>query len=244
MPILLAGIFLLSFLCEITFSREKTGPAYVPGEILVKYKKGVPKILQREFNMKFGTTEIQKFPSAGIYNLKVAASSTAEEALKRLLADPNVEFAKPNYIVHAIDTPADPSFSSQWSLHDTGQTGGASDADIDATYAWNIQTGYNNVVIAAIDSWADYTHEDLSSNIWINTDEIPSDGIDNDGNDYIDNILGWDFYNNDNGYGTPVARTIAAAGDNGIGITGVNWRAKIMPLKFIGGALRLILYER
>lgn len=231
---------MLSFLCEITFSREKTERAYVPGEILVKYKKGVTKSLEKEFNKKFAAANIQEFPSVGIYNLEVAPSSSVEETLKALLADPNVEFAEPNYIVYAVDTPTDPFFSSQWSLHNTGQTGGTYDADIDATEAWSIQTGDNSVVIAVIDSGVDYTHEDLSSNIWINPDEIPNDGIDNDGNGYIDDSLGWDFYNNDNdpmddsGHGTHVAGTIAAAGDNGIGIAGVNWTARIMPLKFIG----------
>ena len=127
-----------------------------------------------------------------------------------------------------------------WGLHNTGQTGGTSDADIDAPEAWDISTGSVSVVIAVVDSGVDYTHPDLDANIWVNTGETScTDGIDNDGNGYIDDCRGWDFVNNDNNpmddndHGTHVSGTIAAEGNNGIGVTGVNWTAKIMPLKFL-----------
>ncbi|MFM6772099.1 MAG: S8 family serine peptidase, partial [Microcystis panniformis] len=100
-------------------------------------------------------------------------------------------------------------------------------------------TGDPNLVIGVIDTGVDYNHPDLVGNIWTNSGEIANDGIDNDGNGYIDDIRGWDFAYNDNnpsdvhGHGTHVAGTIAAKGNNGVGVTGVAWNAKIMPLKFL-----------
>ncbi|MFM6602958.1 MAG: S8 family serine peptidase, partial [Microcystis panniformis] len=117
--------------------------------------------------------------------------------------------------------------------------GGTPDADIDAPEAWDIQTGNPNLVIGVIDTGVDYNHPDLASNIWTNPGEIAGDGIDNDGNGYIDDIHGWDFAYNDNdpsdvhGHGTHISGTIAGKGNNGVGVTGVAWNAKIMPLKFL-----------
>ncbi|WP_170863959.1 S8 family serine peptidase, partial [Microcystis aeruginosa] len=124
-------------------------------------------------------------------------------------------------------------------LHNTGQSGGTPDADIDAPEAWDIQTGNPNLVIGVIDTGVDYNHQDLVGNIWTNPGEIANDGIDNDGNGYVDDIRGWDFAYNDNnpsdvqGHGTHVSGTIAGKGNNGVGVTGVAWNAKIMPLKFL-----------
>ena len=90
-----------------------------------------------------------------------------------------------------------------------------------------------------IDTGVDYTHPDLAANIWTNPGEVPDDGLDNDGNGYVDDFYGWDFANgdndpfDDNGHGTHVAGTLAAVGSNGIGVTGVSWNTKIMPLKFL-----------
>jgi len=142
-------------------------------------------------------------------------------------------------ITPQITTPNDPSYPQLWGLNNTGQTGGTPDADIDAPEAWDIQTGNPNLVIGVIDSGVDYTHPDLVGNIWTNPGETAGDGIDNDSNGYIDDVRGWDFANNDNnpmdvnGHGTHVSGTIAAKGNNSVGVTGVAWNAKIMPLKFL-----------
>jgi subtilisin family serine protease len=135
--------------------------------------------------------------------------------------------------------PNDPGFNQLWGLNNTGQNGGTVDADIDAPEAWDIQTGNPNLVIGVIDTGVDYNHPDLVGNIWTNPGEIANDGIDNDNNGYIDDVRGWDFAYNDNnpsdvdGHGTHVSGTIAGKGNNGVGVTGVAWNAKIMPVKFL-----------
>ncbi|HEY0007905.1 MAG TPA: S8 family serine peptidase [Tepidisphaeraceae bacterium] len=134
----------------------------------------------------------------------------------------------------------DSNGSSLWGLNNTGQTGGTPDADIDAPEAWDLARGNGSVVVGVIDSGVDYSHVDLSGNMWVNSRETAGNGVDDDGNGYVDDIHGWDFFNNDsnpaddNGHGTHVAGTIAATGNNGTGVTGVNWNAKVMALKFLG----------
>ncbi|MBX7151510.1 S8 family serine peptidase [bacterium] len=152
--------------------------------------------------------------------------------------------------VSAADALAsDPLFNDLWSMNNTGQSGGKSDADIDAVEAWNFQTG-KRIKIGVIDTGIDWNHEDLKENIWINPGEdIDHDGkltsndqngIDDDGNGFIDDIVGWDFVNNDNqpyddiGHGTHVAGTIAAVANNGKGVAGIAWSAQLIALKFLG----------
>ncbi|WP_017716773.1 S8 family serine peptidase, partial [Kamptonema formosum] len=136
-------------------------------------------------------------------------------------------------------SPNDPGYPQLWGLNNTGQSGGTPDADIDAPEAWDIQKGNPNLVIGVIDTGVDYNHPDLVGNIWQNPGEIAGNGIDDDKNGYIDDTRGWDFAYNDNnpmdgqGHGTHVSGTIAGKGNNGVGVTGVAWNAKIMPIKFL-----------
>lgn len=146
--------------------------------------------------------------------------------------------------------PNDPYFSQKWGLNNTGQAvngkpPGVSDADIDAAEAWSVGAGSSDTVVAVLDSGVDISHPDLRNNVWVNPGEIPDNEVDDDGNGYVDDVHGWDFINNDNTvydspsldeHGTHVAGIIAAEGNNDIGATGVAWRARIMPLKFISGS--------
>jgi subtilisin family serine protease len=117
---------------------------------------------------------------------------------------------------------------------------------VDGPEAWDVTQGSSTVVIAVMDTGVDYNHPDLAGNIWSNPGEVAGNTLDDDNNGYVDDIRGWDFVDDDNdpvdvqGHGTHVSGTIAAVGNNGIGVTGVCWQAKIMPLRtfdaFSGGA--------
>lgn len=149
----------------------------------------------------------------------------------------NPEIKKPSKQVAG----SDPLFSKQWGM-----------ISVDAAGAWKKTPGGNDIVVAVTDSGVDYNHQDLISNMWRNPQEIPGDGIDNDGNGYVDDIVGWDFASNDNkpydltlslmdiilqggnpGHGTHVAGCVGASLNNKLGIVGVAPNVKIMALRFI-----------
>ena len=175
-------------------------------------------------------------------HITVPEAVGTERAIEILKSNPNIEYAERNNIYHAFVNPNDTRFIDLWGLRNVGQSGGTVDADIDASEAWDIYTGNPDMVVAIIDSGIDYNHVDLASNIWTNPDEIPGNGLDDDGNGFIDDIRGWNFVSNGNDpmddynpyyHGTHVAGTIGAVGNNALGITGVNWQVKLMPVKII-----------
>ena len=206
---------------------------------------------QRE---RMGTTTAQRFgrplavqsePSfAGVYVLQLSPWFDMEKVAREYARDPAVAWAEPDRKVHVQLTPNDPYFSSSGSW-------GQSFDDlwgiklIDAPAAWDSVQG-SGVVVAVTDTGVDYTHPDISANMWVNLEEIPGDGIDNDRNGYVDDVYGWNFVagtnevQDDFGHGTHVAGTIAATGQNGIGVIGVAWQSRIMALKGLdahGGGL-------
>ena len=174
----------------------------------------------------------------GLREVKLRSDANLEEALTTYRNHPSVLYAEPNYRVSMTQLPNDPRYTELWGLENLEQTGGQLDVDINAPEAWDVTVG-NATLVAVIDTGVDYNHEDLAANMWVNPGEIPGDGIDNDGNGLIDDIHGYDFVNNDGdpmddqGHGTHVAGTIGAVGNNGIGVTGVNWNAQIMAVKFL-----------
>ena len=124
-----------------------------------------------------------------------------------------------------------------YALQNLGGNDAKTNADIRATEAWAFTTGSSNIIVAVIDTGVDYFHQDLRHNLWRNTREIPGNGIDDDGNGFIDDFHGYDFVSNDsdpfddNGHGTHVSGTIGAEGNNGIGTAGVCWQVTILPVK-------------
>ena len=212
---------------------------YVLNELLVKFGEKTDEERIAEISSIIGAEVIKVFSLIQVHHLRIGSGITVKEAISRLNQNPDVIYAEPNYIVNIATTPNDPDLSQLWGLHNTGQTGGTVDADIDAMEAWSVARGDATIVIGVIDTGVDYNHPDLAANIWTNPNEIPGDGIDNDNNDYIDDVYGWDWVNDDNdpmddhGHGTHCAGTIAAVGNNAIGVVGVNWHASIMSLKFI-----------
>jgi subtilisin family serine protease/subtilisin-like proprotein convertase family protein len=230
---------------ELRPAATSTLAPYAPNQLIVKFKKGIASAEVAQFKSLFGAVSTQTIKLTGAEIWKLSGSLSVEKILKQYRSHPIFEYIEPDYIVTKgtispqATFPNDPSFNQLWGLHNTGQSGGTPDADIDAPEAWDIQKGNPNLVIGVIDTGVDYNHQDLVGNIWTNPGEIAGDGIDNDGNGYIDDIRGWDFAYNDNnpsdvdGHGTHVSGTIAGKGNNGVGVTGVAWNAKIMPLKFL-----------
>jgi hypothetical protein len=217
-------------------------PHWAPDKILVKYKKlgdiRTQESIKAAIESFFGIKEIRKFTL-----IDVSVYYTfwdKQKTLIELKKSPFVEYAEPDFYRYAETAfPNDSRFSDLWGLHNTGQNNGTADADIDAPEAWDLTTGSPDVVVAVIDSGVDYTHEDLGANLWKNPGEIPGNGIDDDGNGYIDDYFGIDAIDSsgdpmdDDGHGTHVSGIIAAVGNNGIGVTGVCWNCKIMALRFL-----------
>jgi subtilisin family serine protease len=236
------------------------------GSILVGFNTGVSAPAQADALADAGAKPAKRFPPIRGALVTVAPGATAQ-AIEELNRDPRVAYAEPNFILHAADViPNDPLFSRLWGLHNTGQnvnfTTGTPDADIDAPEAWSVSTGSPDVTVAVIDTGVDTAHPDLAPNSWVNAGEdcagCRTNGLDDDGNGYVDDWRGWDFANgdnnptDDNGHGTHVAGTVAATGNNGLGVAGVTWSSRIMPLKFLGAdgsgttddAISAILYAR
>lgn len=209
-------------------------------EFKQQYKvRSAEKIVKR---YKFSERQRRKVEERGVnrlYTLEIATDRELERTIEQLNQDPRVEYAEPNYQVTTLLVPNDPSFAELWGLHNTGQTGGHDDADIDAVEAWESgQTA--SVAVGIIDTGVDFSHPDLAANRWNNPGEIAGNGQDDDHNGFVDDIYGWDFVNDDNdptddyGHGTHVAGTIGAVGNNGVGVAGVNWSVPMASLKFLG----------
>ncbi len=175
---------------------------------------------------------------------------SSESALNMVRYDEAVIAVQFNhYVTLRSILPNDPRFSEQWGLHNTGQSGGTPDADIDAPEAWDLTTGGataqgDEIVIAVIDGGADLNHQDL--NFWKNIHEIPGNGIDDDNNGYIDDYDGWNAYNHtgnipSSSHGTHVSGIAGAKGNNGLGVSGVNWNVKIMPIAGSSGTESIVV---
>ena len=150
------------------------------------------------------------------------------------------------YIPQSMRLPDDALFGSQWHLLNTGQSFGALDLDIRAPEAWKINAESPKIKVAVIDGAFDTAHPDLIDNLWINANEVPLNGIDDDGNGYIDDINGWNFGEQSDQllpseHGTHVAGIIGAKGNNKIGVSGITWDVELMSLDVFGDAQR---YEK
>ncbi len=246
------GLYLIAFaVLFIAISaavRKPAAPEFVEGELLVKFAQGINSQAVNSAMVRVGVEPLGFVPQIGVYHAVIKTDKSVEDAVKEFEQMPNVVYAEPNYIYTINVTPNDPRFSELWGMDNTGQTGGLSGADISATQAWDVATGSETVLVGVIDTGVDFTHEDLAANIytnpgedaWTNPDDpTTGNGVDDDNNGFVDDWKGWNFIKNDNNpyddnmHGTHCAGTIGAVGNNNIGVAGVNWNVKIMPLKFL-----------
>jgi len=229
---------------EILTQKGYNAKYVMPQWISVKGANVTQALFQRQLESG-SIVHVQKNFKLNVYKNPALNKAQINEALKKYAeqAKPSAKPADNPAIPDApvATTGADPLFSKQWGMVDNG-----------VQNAWKINPG-QKIIVAVIDTGVDYTHEDLLPNMWRNEKEIPNNGIDDDGNGYIDDIVGWDFLSNDNkpydlassdlgdllrggnpGHGTHCAGNVAARGNNGKGIAGVNPNAEIMALRFIG----------
>jgi subtilisin family serine protease len=237
---------------------DDSHPDYVPNQVIVKYKDILPGLtlttprrVGLEVVETIHTAAMRASGYSPVYVLKVGS---VPDAVRTLRTDPRIEYAEPNWIYRVDYSSDDPLYTggSLWGMYGS-QTTPANQFGSQAGRAWSLgNIGTRSVVVGVVDEGIDTAHPDLNANIWVNPHD-PVDGIDNDGNGYIDDVHGWDFAHNDQSvydgrwfgfgrgtggavdrHGTHVAGTIGAVGGNGRGVAGVAWNVTMISVKFLG----------
>lgn len=185
----------------------------------------------------------RSYPRFGnVQVLQLPPGASAPAVVAKYQRSPLVAVAELDGLMQAAAIPNDPSFFLLWGLHNTGQSGYTPDADIDAPEAWDIRKTATNVLIAVVDSGVRYNHEDLNTNLWRNPGEIQGNMIDDDNNGYVDDYYGLDAITGAGdpfdpfGHGSHLTGTIGARGNNGVGVAGVAWEARIMTCRFLASS--------
>lgn len=248
--LLLLVAFLISPVIVYSFNKTDTRLDYVPGELIIKLnpenqplsKASIQSIerLNQKNNVdsmkKLFVKEKKSFDKKlkeelidtsihNIYKLSLPQDSDIKKIAEEYKKLSNIEYAEPNYIYYISTLPNDVDYAQQWAHQ-----------NMESELAWDIETGNSGITIAVIDTGVEWNHPDLAANIWNNSDEIIN-GIDDDNNGFIDDIRGWDFVNNDanpiddEGHGTHVSGIAAAVSNNSIGVAGMCWNCRIMPVK-------------
>lgn len=199
------------------------GQSFVPGELIVRFKPGVSRGAQTAVLEGQGVLAQERLLLPGTVRVRLPSHSSVAGTAASFERNPGVQFAQPNYVYRAEAIPNDTFFNLLWGLNNTGQAVdgvvGTPDADVDAPEAWDVTTGSDAVKVAVVDTGVEYDHPDLAGNIA---------------------ELGPDYYDADsdprdeNGHGTHVAGTIGANGNNGTGVTGLNWNVGLMPIRVLG----------
>ena len=221
----------IGILADTTHAQAQNVPQtpYLPGEIWIKPGPGIS-LQETSLLLEGSNVTIEPgIPQLGWVRIRVPVGQEKDH-LARILAHPSIQDATLNHLVHLLEEPNDSDWSLQWNMELIG-----------APEAWDIITSTASVVIAIVDSGIEIDHPDLQANIWINTNEVPDNDHDDDGNGKIDDLYGWNFAHENNvvqdtlGHGTHVAGIAAAATNNATGVAGVSWSGTVMPVRvFIG----------
>ncbi|GIU73513.1 MAG: hypothetical protein KatS3mg004_0600 [Bryobacteraceae bacterium] len=249
------AIGVLALLIAGTAQQPENVPARIaeaiPGELLVQFRAGAsPAEMARALGriraevLETVVERARRQDGKGDLVLVRFQPDFVPEAARRLVAsDPAVEFAEPNWVYTHQAVSNDPYYVNGllWGMYGPSTTP-SNPYGSQAGQAWAAgRTGSSTVYVGIIDEGVQWSHEDLAANIWVNPYD-PVDGVDNDGNGYVDDIRGWDFDGNNNttydgtqdDHGTHVAGTIGAVGGNGKGVAGVVWNVKLITAKFLG----------
>ncbi len=197
-------------------TQSGTPPTAVPGEVLVKFQPSVTAAQQGLINAELGAEVLSVIPGLGVQRVRSTQGDSADTLIAKFSANPFIQYAEPNSLYYLQTTPNDPRYNCQWGMNNWGAQSGTVGADVDAQEAWSVTTG-TGVVVAVIDTGVDSTNTDLSPNLVTGHNFVSGE----DPNSPTDI----------SGHGTHVAGTIGAVGNNSIAVAGMNWHAKIMPLK-------------
>ncbi len=209
----------------------------VSGQILVKLYSSATAAEFQETLRQQNCTILHQYRPYNLFLIGLPPGATVNEGLNQWRSQPGVALAEPDRLMYQMGVPNDPRYSEQYQWEITN-----------APAAWDIQQGSSQTVIAIIDSGVQLDHPDLQSKIWVNSGEIPNNGLDDDGNGFVDDVYGWDFWNNNNdsgpdlppdpetwgpelalvAHGTHCAGLAAAASNNMTGVAGYDWQARIM----------------
>jgi PKD repeat protein len=257
-PVRICAILVFFLLAGVAPSQAAEPPPFHPNRILVIPKPGRENAIANLHRNHRAQLHSRLGGLRDVHVLELPAGADIHAIVNDYRRSEHVEAADPDYIRRATMLPNDPYVTNgfQWHLHNTGQSSGRVDADIDAPEAWDIANSASNIIVAVLDTGVRYTHEDLAENIWTNPGEIPGNNIDDDSNGVIDDVHGFSVFSgavdDPNGHGTHVAGILGGVGNNGIGISGVAWRVRIMICRFLSGggtgfdsdAIRCMNYAR
>lgn len=223
---------------------------HVPNQVLVQFQYGIAEeakdTLRRRVDAQpeeVVVSQDRRSDLKGDLELwNLPPGLTIAQAVRDLERDPSIEFVEPNWIYQHQATSNDTYYTngSLWGMYGDG-TSPSNAFGSQAGEAWEKKTDCSGVFVGIIDEGMMFNHEDLAGNVWTNPHD-PIDGVDNDGNGYVDDVHGWDFAGNDNtvydgsgdDHGTHVSGTTAARGGNGKGVAGVCWQAQLISAKFLG----------
>ncbi|MEO8649042.1 MAG: S8 family serine peptidase, partial [Acidobacteriota bacterium] len=228
-----AFLYTLLLIAATTAAAASGRGTYVKDEVLIRFSGGTDQTLAATALSAAGANVVERLGDIGWQRIRLPSGMSVDEALRKFKGLRGVDAVQPNFYYDLTATPNDPQYpnSSMYGL-----------TKISAPAAWDLSTGSTSVVVANIDTGIKYTHEDLAANMWTNPGEVNGNGIDDDGNGFIDDYYGYDFYFNDgdpldeHGHGTHTSGTIGAVGNNGVGVVGVNWNVRIMAIKIYDAA--------